>query len=343
MLREVTMFEVKLPKLYMAETEEDTKQAMKAGLPFVKWEYGMESLLKELLRPTLEKMFPHILWDNVLGKRKVFESLIVNSPGGKEFGSGSESYRPTKNDDESFSENVSIATDYREFDRCGTIGGSTKLDIETYVGDLSSSVNIEVLQELNMMPSFVGDIVDCIRINLSNNMKWREGYNKRLGSPVGTFGNNRQLPNLIILDVSGSIPRGISATMLTLIDTMRTQLAADLIITGDISKYYPHGTKLPSPQELRDEFDYNNETYMFARIIKHNISNKEWGHVISFGDYDSPNSFKVLKELKNCKVHAVHNYHTKELNKFTGYAQWTRECNPDEITYDCSWCDVIKY
>jgi hypothetical protein len=219
------------------------------------------------------------------------------------------------------------------------------LDIEDYVGDLSSCVNIEVLQRLRLMPAFIGNILDCVKINAGSGMYWREGYNKRLGIPVGRFNSSGQLPNLIILDVSGSIPRGISATMISLIDTLRTQLSADLIITSTISRYYPMGSELPDPQRIRDQFHYGNESHDFFGILDRYVRGHSWGHVFSFGDNDTPayEGFKDKYSLEGTKVEHVHHYHTWADDTPTGYAKWCHmlACQP-KVDYDTSWCKVIR-
>jgi hypothetical protein len=229
-----------------------------------------------------------------------------------------------------------------------------KLDISDYVGDMTSYVDLEVLQKLRLMPAFIGDILDCVRINVGSGLHWREGYNKRLGLAVGRFNASGQLPNLVILDVSGSIPRGISATMIALIDTLRTQLSADLIITGSNSRFYPMGSELPSPQEIRNQFGYGNESYDFFSILTKNIRGKHYGHVFSFGDNDTPDyqHFKYAKQysLEGTRVEHVHHYHTgithrrcEGVDERTGYAKWCHLLGGTEPTasFDTSWCRVI--
>jgi hypothetical protein len=173
-------------------------------------------------------------------------------------------------------------------------------------------------------------------------MRWTEGYNKKLGYPLGRFNCKAELPNLLIIDISASIPDGIAATMLTLADTLRSQCNAELIITSKRSGYYPEGAELPKPQTLRDYYGRGNEASEFYGILKRYIAGREFGHVISFGDYDSPGWFCSLPNLINTKVHAVHHYHTEEKIE-TGYAKWVKYCCPDvEQHFDNSWCSVVN-
>lgn len=344
---------VNLPKLYIAKNNVDISLARENGLPYIVWKRDNNELIKLILRPVLEKLFPHIIWDEVLGRKKSFETNVMLVDGGECKAHGKEDEFRCFDELE---ETADIATGERSFYGGLNEGEDNyykKLSLEEYVGDLNSSVDLEVLQKLQLLPKFMSNIVDCIKTNLCN-VKWSEGYNKKLGAAIGTFNNSKELPNLIILDVSGSIPRGISGTMISLIDTLRNQVKADLIITSDISRYYPFGSELPDPQEIRNLFGYGNEAYQFYKILDTHISGKEWGHVISFGDDDCPAEFTCCNKNDKCdqpfmagtKIHMVHHYHTGRWrysnNNKTGYAKWCHEVaylGGEE--YDTSWCNVI--
>ena len=386
MLQRVMLDGIELPRLYIAENKSDADLAMSKGIPFVRWTRGQDELVKILLRPVLEKMFPHIKWDNVLGRRRRFRTTVKvydteQADQSEDVGRLDES-TPTRSatemsadrdeyeereatesydDEDIVKTEFSIATTGERIFNCrgSEDDQGSDISLEEYVGDISSCVNIEVLQRLRLMPAFIGDILDCIKINVGSGMYWREGYNKRLGIPVGRFNSSGQLPNLIILDVSGSIPRGISATMLSLIDTLRTQLSADLIITSTISRFYPMGSKLPDPHKLRQKFTYGNESYDFFNILTNNIRGRHYGHVFSFGDNDTPayDWFKDTPDeysLMGTKVEHVHHYHTGSWIKYntshndkadakTGYAKWCHMlASQPSVDFDTSWCSVIR-
>ena len=373
MLRRVQMDGIELPRLYIAEDLQDVSLAQQNGLPYIRWRFGTEELIRQLLRPTLEKMFPGIKWNQVLGRKKQIRSDVIICSGSTvakpgETKSGNYDYEKMlasqyeydkKVDgiyhgenlplDEEYSRTVLIADDKRDCPNDSTMYGydsfiADRLRIEDYVGDLSSSVDIGVLQKLGMLPKFMGDIADCIKLNLSNTMRWTEGYTKKLGVPIGNFNSGGVLPNLIIIDISASIPDGIAATMLTLADTLRSQCNADLIITSARSGYYPIGCELPKPQTLRDYYGRSNEGIEFKGILQRHIAGRKFGHVISFGDYDNPGYFcnGIGKDMAGTEVHEVHHYHTTYPNK-TGYAEWVTECCGNVVEhYDNDWCKVIK-
>ena len=382
MLQRLTMDGIELPRLYIAENKRDADLAMSKGIPFIRWTRGQDELIRILLRPVLEKMFPDIKWNSVLGPKRRFKTIVEMSEHVEDKGPDqldivdrlddigdfdegtSKTWKPGDVIDNGYMESVMIDEDGNLTEVSGSSKderlfyseGSDmmvvhKLGLQDYAGDLSSCVNLEVLQRLHLMPAFIGDILDCIKLNIGTGLYWREGYNKRLGIPVGRFDASRQLPNLIILDVSGSIPRGISATMIALIDTLRTQLSADLIITSTRSRFYPMGTELPDPQTLRNQFGYGNESYDFFGILNTHIRGKHYGHVFSFGDNDTP-MYDVYFEdrcmsLVGTKVEFVHHYHTgrwgtSNIQK-TGYAKWCHMlASKPRDEYDTNWCKVIR-
>ncbi len=367
MLKRVELPGVTLPRMYLASSKEDVAVAKKNGLPYVRWKWGMEEFLKILMRPVLEDLFPHIKWNKVLGPRRAFKTRVMICDGGeKDMPNQNPGFELKKSEppspasdegDEVHEEVASVAEDERVFKGTPTRVSYTPQSIETYVGDLGSSVNVEVLQQLKMLPKFLGDITDCVRTNLFNRGYWTEGYNKKLGVPVGRFGRSSQLKNLIILDVSGSIPRGISATMISLIDTLRSEVEADLIITASRSAWCPLGCELPDPDTIRNSFGYGNESYQFFEILRDHVSGRKLGHVISFGDTDTPDySDKGFSLACDTSVEEVRHYHTgrflpKNLDAGsakcrklarTGYAKWchTLVKEPREV-YDLDWCDVL--
>ena len=383
MLQRVMMDGIELPRLYIAENKSDAELAKSKGIPFIRWTQGQDMLIKMLLRPVLERMFPHIKWDSVLGRRRrfrtqveVYEHKEIESPELLDVvddledhteeeleeelpvGSGVELERTEVTDED----DVIVETaDHTEYERVFNTSVSNdmvvhQLDIQDYVGDMSSCVNIDVLQRLRLMPAFIGNILDCVKLNIGSGMYWSEGYNKRRDLAVGRYDSSRQKPNLIILDVSGSIPRGISATMISLIDTLRTQLSADLIITSSRSEFYPMGCELPSPQEIRDRFGYSNESYDFFYVLTKHIKGRHYGHVFSFGDNDTPDYLQFKKDtqfsLEGTTVEHVHHYHTGKYVQYnsefggdlkTGYAKWCHMLGRAPLEdYDTSWCKVIR-
>lgn len=336
MLRQLKIDGIKLPKLYVATNAADAKLAESNGLPYVRWKGSDESLIKLVFIPTLKRLFPYIRWDDIFPSKK-YKTLVVHVPGG----TVELDDEPTTSIDNGVSD---IATSERGF--LGANNNEVKtMSLEEYAGDMTAQVDLDVLQELELMPQFIGDIIDCIKRNLTS-FKWTEGYNKKRGVPIGNFSGSKGLKNLIILDVSASIPRGISATMLSLIDTLRTKIDADLIVTAARSYYFEMGTELPSPDELREMCPPGNESHMFHEILAEHIVGREWGNVICFGDYDHPCTAECIRyetvNLANTVVHELWNYHTYDRG-ICGYGRWAAEFTSNPVQhYNTDWVRWIK-
>jgi hypothetical protein len=202
-------------------------------------------------------------------------------------------------------------------------------------------VDIDELQRLELLPEFVGDIADKIRRNIGH-AAWRDGWNKKLSLSNGSYdcGSNQAM-NIMILDLSSSIPGGVATTMAGLIDTLRTQANADLILTASTSHWIPAGEEIPKGLMERI-IGSGNETYEFWNILQHHVAGRKVGNVVVFGDNDSPrNDPMVVTKYKmaGTQVNAIYGYHTY-MDRVPGYGRWaekflvpggTKEINTDWV------------
>lgn len=354
-----------LPEIYVCDEPGDSEVLADAGIPYIKTSMSDVYIVKVILFRVLERKFPHIKWRKVLGINST-RRLNVIVPGRKvepdgeagdlideATGDGGDidgdigfdlAAEETKGHRASF-----IAEDYREFENAGVeLVADRTVPIDEFCFDEASHVNVETLQSLGFLPKFMDDAADAIRINLENRMRWRECWNKRLGAAVGDVGYGTEAANLIILDISGSIPEGISATMLQLVDSLRSQTNAEVIITGSTSMYWGDGEELPDPSWIRDHIGYGNEAQEFFRILRDHVAGRHFGNVISFGDNDSPYyrfSYDDTPEnnpVIGVQVDRVLHYHTTYPRE-TGYARWVKIFCPDaEQVIDTSWCEVMR-
>lgn len=320
---------VKLPKIYVCDTNDDAKICRSNGIPFVKWKGSDDDLIKLVFYPVLVKMFPYIKWKEVLNIKASKDPGVTYAKG-----------------------------KYNSYDN---IDGEDSIEectvpLSEYCGDLEHSVNVEQLQDLKLLPKFLGDIADNIRENYADYL-YSEGWNKKYGAPIGNYGPTSQAMNLIIIDVSASIPFGIAATLLALADTMRSNAKAGLIITGGKSLYFDISEPIPSPSELRQMVPRSNEGKMFRRIISEHIVGKHIGNVICFGDEDCPSYWDDVDDKKNydgprsmqdisfegTQIDAIWGYHTRYGDTLPGYCLWAKNLNPNaEIHYNNSWCFCIE-
>lgn len=360
-----------LPEIYVCRTKADAMMLADSGIPYIKTNMSDIDIVKVVLYRILKDRFPQIKWRKILGVtcmrrlnvivpgRKIQEKEHddrIDEPSAKAIDlHGDRDGDKAKKDEAEIPEasdkghaESHIAENYREFDNEGVEHVENRvIPVNEFCFDEASHVNIETLQALGFLPKFMDDAANAIRINLENRMMWRECWNKRLGTAIGDVDYSTEAANLIILDISGSIPRGISATMLQLIDSLRTQTNAEVIITGSTSMYWGDGEELPDPAWIRNHIGYGNEAEVFFKILREHVSGRHFGNVISFGDNDSPYyrfSHQDTPEnnpLVGTKVDRVMHYHTT-YNRETGYARWVRIFCPDaEQVIDTSWCQVM--
>lgn len=371
---------IPLPKLYVCKKGEDRK-ARELGVPYIIKPKGWtdERLVKCVLYRTLARKFPDILWYKILGTAACNPyGIQVNVPNQVE--------PPV------VGERKEVAAEYRDnpgFDTTGltspdmeytedgeyrgTGGGldvddkvdwtkpTTQWDVERldkYVGDLGFYVDIEELQALHLLPVFLDDIANAIKKNLYS-VAWCDGYNKKLGCNLGSWKGGSQAPNLIVLDVSGSIPSGVAGTMVSLIDTLRSQADADLIITSGRSEFFPANEGLPSPDQLSGLIGGCNERIQFYDILRTKVLGKHWGNVIVFGDQDAPADVRLKRmdrmygggkeavditdqELQSTRIDRIMAFHTYA-RKVPGYGLWAVQAAPKaEVVYNTEWTKEMK-
>ena len=348
---------IPLPKLYVC-TRSEARRCRELGVPYIIKPSGWsdEKLVKAVLWRTLVEKFPKIKWKEVLGfpamprvNVHVPEKIEVvaehrDNPGVDTGGYSSPDMEVTNN-----GEYRSTGGGLPEDDKFEDVEFVTTT-IDNYIGDLGFYVNVEELQALKLLPEFMDDIANAIKINIANSF-WMDGYNKKLGAPLGHWQGTSQAPNLIILDVSGSVPSGVAGTMVSLIDTLRTQANADLIITSRRSEYWPARTDLPDPDRLSHLIGGCNECRQFYAILRKHILGKHWGNVIVFGDQDAPEAprFKNYKscwlnesELQSTRIDRIMAFHTY-MEKMPGYGLWAEKAAPKaEVVFNTKWTESME-
>lgn len=345
-----------LPEVYICRSQQEARDIMSHGLSCIITELDDIDIVKAILYRTLCQKFRHIRWDKVLGYEAEENShqLMVWVPGthadeGDADNDGCIDVGGDHGEDDDSA--ADIARDRRLFAGESHRKGTIEYDVDDFFHDSVAHVNIEQLQALKMLPKFMDDIASAIRFNLENRMQWRDCWNKKLGACVGDFDIGSELPNLIILDISGSIPNGISGTMLSLIATLKEQANAELIITGGTSMYWGREDELPTPKWIRKNIPRANESYAFNRILREHIAGRRFGTVISFGDNDEPyqqcegdaSNTADISAIMTTTVERVMNFHTWRSNDWTGYARWTRyTAKKPEVLFDNKWCKIMQ-
>lgn len=221
--------------------------------------------------------------------------------------------------------------------------------ISDFVADISYQVDLECLKDLKVIPTwFSSKIEDAIKSNILNSITWNPSlYNKKLDNTSGNITLSTPDRNLIIIDISGSIPKSIAKACLLLSKTMVTQFFADLIITGARSGLFDYtevdGLDL---EQVYTDYGQNNECKDFRAILS---QHRNYDNVIVFGDNHTPLdswndraiSQKQAFDICNFKVNKIYSFHTTNFDKLAGYAEMFDCSNVEHIR---NWVkDLNKY
>jgi hypothetical protein len=227
--------------------------------------------------------------------------------------------------------------------------------LEQLSSDRATYVDLDMLSDLAMIPTFMTDIREAITVNVTNSYMWQDGYNKKTGICSGSLIEQPRARSLIILDISGSIPDGVSAGMLTLIKTMSEVTHADVIITGGSSYFYStEEVRSLDIREVRRKINANNEAMMFYAIL--NSHDMDYENIITFGDSDHPAGFCDRKDLESLvftqKISTKrwysffcmrHDTYGNKSEKGCGYGRWVKEANPlVERIDNTEWAKFFK-
>ena len=360
MLKPIIIGTIPLPQMYVCDNRSDANLAKKKGLTYVIRPKGWtdDDIAKRVLWSWLMKKFPAIIWRDVLdgnyGKKKLVVHHLQDEELEREGGGG-----------HSLSESMDMRDDGEYRESYGNEGDDLQLEeedeewveenVNQFLEDRLTDVNMDELSKLGYLPQFISDNTDAIR-RKPISQRWRDGWNKKLGNLSGSFSGSRgQAPNLIILDTSGSIPGGVATTMTGLIETLREQAMADLIITSGATIWIPYGSPMPPSWRLHALIGGSNECTEFNKILQEHVLGREWGNVIVFGDQDAPTDRRFRNDLlfqeedehalsTSTKVNALLCYHTYNPNQVPGYARWTEKflVPGGKLTINTDWVTVMK-
>jgi len=166
-------------------------------------------------------------------------------------------------------------------------GGDSSL-FEEFIEDCSAYVDVNVLKKLNVFPTWLIDIEKAIETNVHNFALYNPYmYNKKLDGMYGGIDMQSPNRNLIVIDISASIPRAVGVTCLTLAKHLVETFYADLLITGRESHLFPY-------EEIQNvdiegtygAFGQGNESDMFRPLVTGQP--RKYTTAIVFGDNHSP-------------------------------------------------------
>lgn len=306
---------VELPPIYLIENEEDFKQ-LPRGLPYV---YGSQKELsfitiflefQVLYRSCIKTGIP-VKWLDCLNKLgyKNHKTYALHSGG-----------------------------DYFESSE-----GNREISVDEFVED-HYLVNFDKLSELKVIPKWLDDIKLSVETNIIDEVTFDPmAFNKQLGMHVGAGAVAHQSKNLIILDVSGSIPTSIVKSITLLAKLMSKKFYADIMITSGKTVLIDYeDVDRTDIVDVARKSGGGNEGKMYFDIIK---EPKEYNTIICFGDDDSPQGFSNIQENtfnEKCKfkVETLYSLHT-EWKTSKNLAGYCKAFNPKTVNKVSDWTTTL--
>lgn len=259
---------IPIPTLFLVTTRDEIK-AVPKGVPYF---FGAESM-EEYIVTILEY---EVLYQKALSTGYPFDFReILKENGFKGVKGGSDpinsSFGLTKGesiDNNPIQENVGAFVDY--------------------IKNGSLYVDITVIKSLNIFPVWMGVLEDAIGVNINNFATYDTNiYNKKLEGMYGGIVLKSPNKNLVCIDISGSIPRQVSATTLVLAQNLSETFYADVLITGSKSTLYEYERiQELNIETIYDENGTDNDQIYFKELLTG--SERQYDTLIVFGDGDAP-------------------------------------------------------
>jgi hypothetical protein len=224
--------------------------------------------------------------------------------------------------------------------------------VQDYISDISWYVNIEKLKDLNLFPVwYIDNLEKAIEVNITNYALYDYNlYNKKLDGCYGDLVFTPPVKNLVIIDISSSIPESISATVLTLCKNLAESFYADVLITGSKSTLYEYENlwKLDINTIYKENGVDNDQVY-FKELLS---VPRTYNNCIVFGDYHNPGmewnnqynkgtkyiSTEEGKELCQWNINKVISFHKDYNDVMAGYGLWF---SSKEVEYVKDWVEYL--
>lgn len=325
---------IKLPYVYFISDRDEIKD-LPLGIPFI---YGAEETEEEVIR---------ILEYEALYQSAVATGLPFNFRKILEDNGFKDLYRFGYQDPPVFYTEGSE----EELESGGTVISKTG-DFKKFVKDTAAMVNIETIKELKIIPTWVDeDLEGAVKTNITNFLTFNPYmYSKKLDGMYGGIELTCPKRNLIIIDISGSIPKAVSSTCLTLANHLAQTFYSDLLITGSKSTLYNYEEiyKL-DVNTIYEENGMDNDQKYFIDLIT--SEEKQYETVIVFGDNHTfrqrwnneynkgTKEYTVEKGKEMCKwkCKKLICFHTTSSTQIPGYG----DCfTPEETKHIQNW---VKY
>lgn len=314
MIRLIQSKRLKLPEVFFVENSKDLED-IPVGVPFIRgnpkdYDKYVQSLEWDCLWETLKKSDFKLKWNDLLRDN---------------------GFTPIK-----FGFSVTTKTDLFKYERGilegeEVIEGTFSVDSKDFISDSTFKVELDVIKSLHLLPYWFDTIEESVNVNLPNTILYNPNlFTKKLGIPAGDFELAQPTKSIIIIDISGSIPRAISSNLLVYAKTFAEMFYADLLITGSKSKIYDYSILDSLDVEgIYNECGMNNEQKDFVRLIK---EPREYSSAIVFGDHHYPGDSWAYgdsqipeakgKEMCQWRVGELISFHVDSSRHIAGYGRW---------------------
>lgn len=200
--------------------------------------------------------------------------------------------------------------------------GTSNVSVDQFIED-QYLVNFDKLAELKILPVWLDDIRSSIEANIIDEVIFDPtAFNKQMGMNIGTGAMKHNKKNLLILDISGSIPDAIRLTIIKLSRLMSKKFYADVIFTGGQTIFLEYEEVMTKDiDNITSKISRNNEGAMYKEIVE---VPRDYNTCICFGDDDSPMGYNNCGTIKNrFTVETLYSLHTdtRKSDKLTGYCK----------------------
>lgn len=326
---------LKLPQVFFITDREEIKK-LPIGVPFI---FGQPKMEKYIIR-MLEY---EVLFQSAIKSGYPFNFKQILKDNGfldiEDFGYNNSVYMEFTTD--------GLINEEGELKEFATLEDSEE-QFKSFVRDSAVYVDVTKLKELNVFPVWLDTIEKAIETNIHNFAVFNNNmYNKKLEGMYGGLELTNPNKNLIIIDISGSIPRAVSSTCLTLAKNLSETFYADLMITGSITTLYPYEEIHLLDVEKAYENGQNNDQVYFKKIVS--AEERHYKTAIVFGDNDSPcrawnygePTLSIADGKKLCKWKIDHliSLHTKGTEHIAAYGSWFSPLTEERVKDWCKYLD----
>jgi hypothetical protein len=331
-----------LPKVYFITDREEIKE-LPVGVPFIFGDAATEKYLVRILEYEL-------LYQEAVASGYPFDfKKILRKKGYVDIADCNFSHPAYLE----YTTEGLIDADGEVIDKDLTPIGECSDSFKRFIRDSAAYVDIDKLKKLNVFPVWLDTIEKAIHTNIHNFAVYNNNmYNKKLEGMYGAIDLVSPNKNLIVIDISGSIPKAVSATCLALAKNLVETFYADLVITGSKSTLYPYESiHTLDIERIYDENGMDNDQAYFKNLVTE--IKRTYKTAIVFGDNHSPcdswsnvynhGTKRISREdgKKLClwEIDKLISFHTSSTKYIAGYADWF---SPTEVEHIGDWVKYLK-